>query len=184
VQLVRQDLEGQALQLPVSTDSREQNCMVLTDRKEMTIPSNLEPPNQNHPRPVNQKPVNQKPVNQKAKNQKSDMSAAGRSWNLRKAKAKSQNTTNMNNISWSVYNPETKQEWNFPADITFTKFWNDIGAMAGEIWWYQGFKMDKEAALSSKDEFDKLLQIALSGQEQSFGSLRIWKASDDDFLSS
>jgi hypothetical protein len=44
--------------------------------------------------------------------------------------------------------------------------------------------MSKEAALSSKGEFDNLLQVVLSSQENNESILRIWKATDEDFKSS
>jgi hypothetical protein len=43
--------------------------------------------------------------------------------------------------------------------------------------------MQKEAALSTKEEFDRLLQVVLSGLEHGYDKIDIWKSSEDDFNS-
>jgi hypothetical protein len=164
----------------VSQEPGPSTATIIPPRAELPKPVSQEPgpstvtiiaPNAELPTPGNQKP---------------GTSNARRGQNLKgrkaKPKAKAKTTTKKDRVSWSAWNEITGQTWEFPAKIAFAKFWGDIGAITEDIWWYKGFGMDKEAALSTSSEFDTLLQVALSG-EQSYGPIRIWKSSEDDFKS-
>jgi len=103
---------------------------------------------------------------------------------LRNAKVKTQPTTNTNSVSWRAHEKKSEQTWGFSADTTFGQFWSDIGAAKDDIWWYQGIGMNQEAVISVEDEFNKLVQVALSGQENGLGYIYIRRGLDADFISS
>jgi hypothetical protein len=134
------------------------------------------------PAPVPQNPMTQITVTKKPRNKNTARKMQGRvttrnGRNLRNGKAKA--TT----INWKAYDKKTDKSWEFRENTTFAQFSSTIGSTTTDIWWYQGFKMCQEAALSTEEEFDRLLQVVLSGLEHGHDKIDIWKSSEDDFNS-
>ena len=74
----------------------------------------------------------------------------------------------------------TGHRWEFPNNTTFESFWETIGAKEDDIWWYQ--VAGKEAALSAKDQFDKMVNIAMSSWTQDCSYMPIQRAVGEDFV--
>jgi hypothetical protein len=120
-------------------------------------------------------------VIQKSHNQKKT-TRPGRGRNLRNSKGKAQPTGNTDIVHWAASDRVLGHSWEFLSNTTFESFWRTIGAEEGDIWWYQGAGMKKEAALSVKDEFNTMRDIALSSWTQDHSYLQIRKAVEEDFV--
>jgi hypothetical protein len=102
----------------------------------------------------------------------------GRGWKLRTRK--SQPTSNAEIVHWAASDNVTGRRWEFPNNTTFESFWETIGAKEDDIWWYQ--VAGKEAALSAKDQFDKMVNIAMSSWAQDHSYILIRRAVGEDFV--
>ena len=85
--------------------------------------------------------------------------ATGHGRGQKPCRKKGQPTSNAEIIHWAASDNVTGRRWEFPNNTTFESFWETIGAKEDDIWWYQ--VAGKEAALSAKDQFDKMVNIAM-----------------------
>jgi hypothetical protein len=141
-------------------------------------PLTLGLPEQSNPQPPTQDVTAQ--AIQKSNNRKKT-TRPGRGRNLRNSKGKAQPTGNIDIVNWAASDSVSGRSWEFPSNTTFESFWRTIGAEEGDIWWYQGAGM-KEVALSVKDEFNTMRDIALSSWTQDHSYLQIRKAVKEDFV--
>lgn len=97
---------------------------------------------------------------------------------LRKSKGKTQSSQG---CDWAVRDESSGRVFEFGHRTPFETFWRIIGAGEGDIWWYLGPEMKSHVALSDKEDFLKMRDIAMASWAQGNKYVQIQKAVEEDF---
>ena len=82
---------------------------------------------------------------------------------------------------WAMREESSGRIFEFIHNTLFETFWRTIGAVEGDIWWYRGPQMKSDVALSEKEDFLKMRDMAMTSWTQCNDYVRIQKAVKEDF---